>query len=113
MSLSKVASEEATAESVIFVYEGNEYWAFVIKEVILSAGAIMSPQILELSGVGDTDVLQNAGVDVVVYLQGVGNNVQEHCFSGITYQLKEEFESDFLTWDALRDPDELQKQTEL
>ena len=45
MSLSKVASGEATVESVIFVYEGNEYRAFVKKEVILSAGyASCSPR---------------------------------------------------------------------
>ncbi|KAH9990439.1 GMC oxidoreductase-domain-containing protein [Russula vinacea] len=75
--------------------------------------AIMSPQLLELSGIGDPDVLQNAGVDVVVDLRGVGNNVQEHCFTGITYQVKEELESDFLSRDALRDPEELRKQTEL
>ncbi|KAF8486327.1 alcohol oxidase [Russula ochroleuca] len=112
-SLSKVASGEATAESVSFIYEGNEYQAFVEKEVIFSAGAIMSPQLLELSGIGDPDVLQNAGVEVVVDLRGVGNNVQEHSFTGITYQVKEEFESDFSTGDALGDPDELQKQTEL
>jgi hypothetical protein len=44
-SLSKVASGEATAESVSFIYEGNEYQAFVEKEVIFSAGyAICSPR---------------------------------------------------------------------
>ena len=75
-------------------------------------------------------MLQNAGVEVAVDLRGVGNNVQEHCFTGITYrapissfpvtmmpriqtEVKEEFESDFLTGDALGDPDELRKQTEL
>jgi len=73
----------------------------------------MSPQILELSGIGDPDVLKNAGVEVVIDLQGVGSNVQEHCNVGVTYQVKEEFESDFLSLDSLRDPDELRKQTEL
>jgi choline dehydrogenase-like flavoprotein len=92
-SLSKFASGEATAESVSFIYEGNEYQAFIEKEVILSAGTIMSPQLLELSGIGDPDVLRNAGIEVVVDLRGVGNNVQEHTFVGITYQVKEEFES--------------------
>ncbi|KAH9990441.1 GMC oxidoreductase-domain-containing protein [Russula vinacea] len=112
-SLSKAASGDATADSISFVYEGDEYKAYVKKEVVFSAGAIMSPQLLELSGIGDPDVLKNAGVEVVVDLRGVGNNVQEHCFTGITYQVKEEFESDILTSDALGDPDELRKQTEL
>lgn len=44
-SLSKAASGEATAETINFLYEGNEYRTFVKKEVILSAGyAIRSPQ---------------------------------------------------------------------
>jgi choline dehydrogenase-like flavoprotein len=44
-SLSQVASGEATAESVSFIYKGNEYRAFVKKEVIFSAGyAIRSPR---------------------------------------------------------------------
>jgi hypothetical protein len=76
-------------------------------------------------------VLQKAEVEVVVDLRGVGNNVQEHHIVGVSYrapipsclvtmvpkdsetELKEEFESDFLTLDALNDPDELRKQTEL
>ncbi|KAH9988154.1 alcohol oxidase [Russula vinacea] len=114
-SLSKAPSGDATAESVSFIYEGNEYKAYVRKEVVFSAGyASHSPRcLLELSGIGDPDVLKTAGVEVVVDLRGVGNNVQEHCFTGITYRVKEEFESDFLTGDALGDPDELRKQAEL
>jgi len=73
----------------------------------------MSPQILELSGIGDPEVLQNAGVDVMVDLPGVGNNVQEHCNVLVSYQVKEEFESDYLTFDCLKDPDEYHRQTEL
>ncbi|MEP3345672.1 MAG: GMC family oxidoreductase N-terminal domain-containing protein [Litoreibacter sp.] len=47
-------------------------------EVILSAGAIGSPQILMLSGVGDPDELQAHGIDVKVALKGVGKNLQDH-----------------------------------
>lgn len=43
-------------------------------------------QILELSGIGDPAILTKAGVDVKVDLPGVGNNVQEHLYSGITYR---------------------------
>lgn len=46
-------------------------------EVILSAGSYKSPQILELSGVGDKDVLEPLGIEVVEDLKGVGNNCQE------------------------------------
>ncbi|KAI0248897.1 alcohol oxidase [Lactifluus subvellereus] len=113
ISLSKVAGREATAESVSFLHDGKEYRAIVKKEVIVSAGSIMSPQVLELSGIGDPAILREAGVQVAVDLQGVGNNIQEHCNVGLSYQLKEEVESSYLTYDCLTDPDTLRKQTEL
>ena len=47
-------------------------------EVLLCAGAIGSPQILQLSGVGPADVLRHHGVDPVHYLPGVGENLQDH-----------------------------------
>lgn len=47
-------------------------------EVILSAGAVMSPQILELSGIGRGEVLQQLGVPVINELPGVGENLQDH-----------------------------------
>ena len=47
-------------------------------EVILSAGAVMSPQILELSGIGRGDVLSRLGIPVVNELPGVGENLQDH-----------------------------------
>lgn len=113
ISLSKVGSGDATAESVSFLHGGNEYRALVRKEVIVSSGTMASPQVLELSGIGDPDVLRKAGVEMVVDLQGVGNNVQEHFHAGITYQVKEELQSNYLTFDCLNDPEELRKQTEL
>jgi len=79
----------------------------------VSAGAIMSPQILELSGIGDPGVLNKAGIEVSVDLRGVGTNVQEHCNVGLVHQVKEELEADILTFDCFSDPDELRKQTEL
>lgn len=48
------------------------------REVILSAGAVASPQILQLSGVGDAALLQQNGIEVVQHLPGVGENLQDH-----------------------------------
>lgn len=48
------------------------------KEVILSGGAINSPQLLNLSGVGDSDQLKSLGIPVVHHLPGVGQNLQDH-----------------------------------
>ncbi|MGY4877511.1 GMC family oxidoreductase [Vreelandella aquamarina] len=48
------------------------------KEVVLSAGAVGSPQILQLSGIGAADLLQRHGIDMVAELPGVGENLQDH-----------------------------------
>lgn len=48
------------------------------KEVILSAGAIGSPQLLMVSGIGPSDVLQAAGISVQAALPGVGQHLQDH-----------------------------------
>ncbi|QUS55949.1 GMC family oxidoreductase [Pseudovibrio brasiliensis] len=48
------------------------------KEVILSAGAIGSPQLLQLSGIGPADLLKSHGIEVQHELQGVGANLQDH-----------------------------------
>ena len=54
------------------------------KEVILSAGAIQSPQILMLSGIGDQSELRIQGIDVIKHLPGVGKNLQDHVWSGVS-----------------------------
>ncbi len=62
-------------------------------EVILSAGTIQTPQLLELSGVGDRAILEPLGIDVVVDLAGVGANLQDQNFLGMVYRLKPQYES--------------------
>jgi choline dehydrogenase len=57
---------------------------FCSREVILSAGAIQSPQILMLSGIGDRDTLEKFGIPVIKHLKGVGNNYQDHVWSGVS-----------------------------
>lgn len=48
------------------------------REVILSAGSIGSPQLLQLSGIGPSDLLERYGIPVVAHLPGVGENLQDH-----------------------------------
>lgn len=48
------------------------------KEVILSGGVINSPQLLQLSGIGPSDLLQGLGIEVVHHLPGVGENLRDH-----------------------------------
>jgi choline dehydrogenase-like flavoprotein len=58
------------------------------KEVIISAGSLLSPKILELSGIGQKAVLSNAGVKQIIELPGVGENLQDHLRLQSTYELK-------------------------
>lgn len=57
------------------------------KEVILSAGALQSPQLLQLSGVGAAEHLQEFGVPVVKHLPGVGENLQDHLQLRLIYEV--------------------------
>jgi choline dehydrogenase len=54
------------------------------KEVILSAGAFGSPQLLMLSGIGDADELKRKGIDCIKNLPGVGKNLQDHLFFAVS-----------------------------
>lgn len=58
------------------------------KEVILAAGAFNTPQLLQLSGIGDAILLKEKGIEVVQNLPGVGRNLQDRYEIGMTYELK-------------------------
>jgi choline dehydrogenase len=57
-------------------------------EVILSAGAIDTPRLLMLSGIGRADELTQVGIDVAVDLPAVGRNLQDHTVTGLIYQAR-------------------------
>jgi choline dehydrogenase len=59
------------------------------REVILCGGAINSPQLLQLSGVGDPDKLRKLGIRVVAPLRGVGENLQDHLETYVQYACRE------------------------
>ena len=63
---------------VEFTGGGQQWFAESAHETILTAGAIGSPQILQLSGVGPADLLQHHGIPVVLDAPGVGENLQDH-----------------------------------
>ena len=66
------------AVGIEYEKSGKRYKAHASKEVVLSAGAINSPQLLQLSGIGPTEVLNNAGIETLHKLPGVGRNLQDH-----------------------------------
>lgn len=69
---------ECVATGVRFACQGKEHVVSVSREVILSAGSIKSPQILELSGIGNRKVLAQANVSLKVDSPTVGENLQDH-----------------------------------
>lgn len=82
----RVIFEGVTATGVQFVRNGVQHVIRATKEVILSAGAIGSPQLLMLSGVGPTEHLLSLNISVVKGLRGVGRNMQDHSqFLGPTF----------------------------
>lgn len=66
------------AKGVYCRHRGQEKTVHCRREVILSAGAIFSPHLLMLSGIGAREPLEKAGIKVVVDLPGVGQNLQDH-----------------------------------
>ncbi|XP_075217853.1 uncharacterized protein LOC142322661 [Lycorma delicatula] len=74
------------AAGVVFAKSDKRIMAFARKEVILSSGAIGSPQLLMLSGIGPGEHLQEVGIPVLVNSTGVGENLQDHvAMGGTTY----------------------------
>ncbi|EMC95799.1 hypothetical protein BAUCODRAFT_504235 [Baudoinia panamericana UAMH 10762] len=82
------------------------------KEVILSAGSIQSPQLLELSGIGNATILSAAGIQPQVDLPGVGTNLQDHIRITTAYRLRPNYTSpDILRFNASYAAQELQNWT--
>ncbi|XP_061391337.1 glucose dehydrogenase [FAD, quinone] [Musca vetustissima] len=80
-----ILDENKRATGVEFVKNGHKNVVFVRREIISSAGAINSPQLLMLSGIGPAEHLQELGIPVVSDLP-VGNNLQDHVgLGGLTF----------------------------
>ncbi|KAF7713453.1 Glucose oxidase [Penicillium ucsense] len=77
---------EATAVGVEVKNSRGVQTIYASKEVILAAGAVKSPAILELSGVGNPDILRKYNITVKVNIPTVGENLQDQTNNGINYQ---------------------------
>ena len=76
--VSKIIFKDKKAIGVEVKNNNNTEVYYCNKEIILSAGSINSPKILQLSGVGDSKILRQNGIEVVKDLPGVGKNLQDH-----------------------------------
>ncbi|KAI5253133.1 alcohol oxidase [Aureobasidium subglaciale] len=105
--VTKIVLEDGIAKGVEFVFDGMTETVYTKKEVILCGGVINSPQILELSGIGDPEKLNAAGIECAVKLPGVGENLQDHACAVIGLDLK----PGNITLDILGDPDTMEAAT--
>ena len=84
----RVLLKNKVARGVEYKVNGKTKKLNATKEVILCAGSIGSPQLLQLSGIGPKEVLQSAGVEVKHHLPGVGENLQDHLEVYFQYHCK-------------------------
>jgi choline dehydrogenase len=89
----KVAVTDGRATGVVYERGGREVTVAARRAVILSAGAVQSPQLLELSGIGQGERLRALGIDVVKEMPGVGENLQDHYVARLTWRLRDGTES--------------------
>ncbi|CUA69310.1 hypothetical protein RSOLAG22IIIB_08434 [Rhizoctonia solani] len=93
-------TEDLVATGVSFVHKSQTYIVRANKEVILSAGTFQSPHLLELSGIGNSTILEKNGIKTLIDLPTIGENYQDHLLVPIAYELKPG--SSILNYDVLR-----------
>ncbi|MDE1937557.1 MAG: choline dehydrogenase [Alphaproteobacteria bacterium] len=84
--VARILFEGAHAIGVEFIQKRQCVTARAAREVILSGGAVNTPQVLLLSGVGDPAILKRFDIPVVADLKGVGRNLQDHLDCSIQYE---------------------------
>lgn len=87
--LDEITSGTHTARGVRFTHLASDksFTVRATKEVILSAGSVQSPQILELSGIGNPDILSRVGIETKVNSPRVGENLQDHIMAVSIYEV--------------------------
>ncbi|KZV66003.1 GMC oxidoreductase [Peniophora sp. CONT] len=83
------SSGPARATAVEFIHNNASYTVRASKEIIVSTGALRTPHLLELSGIGGKKHLESLGIENVVDLPGVGENFQDQTFTLLDVKMKE------------------------
>jgi choline dehydrogenase len=84
----RILFEQKRATGVAYTRKGKNFEAKVRREVILSGGAINSPQLLMLSGVGDAAHLKSLGIEPLIDAKAVGRNLQDHIAVSYFYKVR-------------------------
>jgi len=87
-NVSRVLFSGRRTTGVEWIRQGQRFSAEADREVVLSAGALQSPQLLQLSGIGPADLLRSLGIGVVVNAPEVGSNLQDHYQARLIVRLK-------------------------
>ena len=87
-AVSRIRMRNRTAEGVEFLHRDTRFFAEARRETILAAGAIGSPQLLQLSGIGSGTLLKKHQIGVVHDLPGVGENLHDHLQIRLQYKVK-------------------------
>jgi choline dehydrogenase-like flavoprotein len=103
--VSRVLFSGRVATGVEWIKDGQRCSAAADREIVLSAGALQSPQLLQLSGVGPAHLLRELGIGVVADAPDVGGNLQDHYQARIIVRLKRPISLN----DQVRNPIELAK----
>src|SRR5579864_5567849 len=103
--VSRVLFTGSTATAVEWIKDGQRVTATAEREIVLSAGALQSPQLLQLSGIGPADLLRGFGIPVVVDAPEVGANLQDHYQARLIVRLKRPISLN----DQVRNPYQLAK----
>ncbi|NCX66454.1 MAG: choline dehydrogenase [Burkholderiaceae bacterium] len=87
--VSKILFKDQQAVGIEYIQRGSKHQITSQKEIILSAGALQSPQLLQLSGIGPANLLQKFGIPIVHDSPGVGKNLQDHLQYRLIYELNQ------------------------
>jgi len=86
--VSKVRTASREATGIEFTHEKQAYFVEAKRETVLAAGAIGSPQLLQLSGIGPYELLKNLQIPIVHHLPGVGENLHDHLQIRMQYKVR-------------------------
>lgn len=94
-----LVDEHLRATGVSYVRNGERRQCNAAKEVIISAGAVDTPKLLQLSGIGDGELLRRHGIEVKHHLPAVGRNLQDHlCVSYFYRANRRTLNDEFSSW---------------
>jgi choline dehydrogenase len=100
--IDRVTIEQGRAVGVSGVRGGEPIAFAAAREVILSTGSLVSPRILQLSGIGPGDVLKAAGVPIVLESPDVGQHMREHILLALNFRLRRWGDSDNRSFSGAR-----------